>query len=177
MAILILESVCVASTAFRNAYYAPIIVGLFGATAVLVFGVPEVPLAQPRNMVMGQVVPAIVSVAITKLWCLTNPTYASNLDNRDFYSPGFVNGALCMALALLVQMVFGIVHPPGGATALAGATDPVIVAMSWHYVPVVLVSSLLMVGTGLLFNNLGRRRYPIYWWAAGRTFVREPVKI
>ena len=176
-AILLLEAITTTSTAFRDAYHAPIIVGSFGASAVLVFGVTESPLAQPRNAILGQVVSAIISVAITKLWCLTNPGYASHLENRDFYAPGFVNGALCMALALLAQMFLGVVHPPGGATALAGATDPVIVAMSWHYVPVVLASALLMTGAGMLFNNLGKRRYPTYWWAAGRTFVRDPAKV
>ena len=28
-----------------------------------------------------------------------------------------------------------------------------------------------MLGWALVINNLGRRRYPIYWWAAGKTFV------
>lgn len=28
-----------------------------------------------------------------------------------------------------------------------------------------------MLGWALIINNLGRRRYPIYWWAAGKTFV------
>ena len=174
-AILLLESISTTQTAFRDAYHAPIIIGSFGASAVLVFGVTESPLAQPRNLILGQLIPAILSVAITKIWCLTNPDYASHLENREFYAPVFVNGALCMALSLLAVMVLGIVHPPGGATGLAGATDPAIVAMSWHYVPVVLVGSLLMTGAGMLFNNLGRRRYPTYWWAAGRTFVKEPA--
>ena len=33
-----------------------------------------------------------------------------------------------------------------------------------------------MLGWALIINNLGRRRYPIYWWAAGKTFVSvQPV--
>ena len=28
-----------------------------------------------------------------------------------------------------------------------------------------------MLGWALIINNLGRRRYPTYWWAAGKTFV------
>jgi hypothetical protein len=30
-----------------------------------------------------------------------------------------------------------------------------------------------MFGWALLINNLGRRRYPQYWWAPGKTFVHE----
>jgi hypothetical protein len=28
-----------------------------------------------------------------------------------------------------------------------------------------------MLGWALIVNNLGRRRYPIYWWSPGATFV------
>lgn len=134
----------------------------------------EAPLAQPRNLILGQLLPAIISVAITGLWLLTHPDYTTHLTNREFFAPSSVNGALCMALSLLAQLSLGVVHPPGGATALAGATDLVIVDMSWHYVPVVLVSALMMGATGVLVNNLGRRRYPVYWWAPGRIFVQAP---
>lgn len=31
-----------------------------------------------------------------------------------------------------------------------------------------------MLGWALIINNLGRRRYPLHWWAPGPTFVRDP---
>lgn len=31
-----------------------------------------------------------------------------------------------------------------------------------------------MLGWALVINNLGRRRYPLHWWAAGNTFVLDP---
>jgi CBS-domain-containing membrane protein len=49
-----------------------------------------------------------------------------------------------------------------------------IVSLSWRYLPTVLSSSLIMLGWALIINNLGRRRYPLHWWAAGVTFVRSP---
>ena len=61
-----------------------------------------------------------------------------------------------------------------GATALAAATQPQMLPLSWRYLPTVLASSLIMLGCALLLNNLGRGRYPVYWWAPGRTMVREP---
>lgn len=33
-----------------------------------------------------------------------------------------------------------------------------------------------MLGWALFINNLGRRRYPLHWWAPGPTFVRDPVE-
>jgi len=174
--ILLIEAIMSTSTAFRDIYHTPLIVGSFGASAVLVFAVTEAPLAQPRNAVLGQVLSAIIGTAITRLWLIWNPDYASHLDNRHFYAPSFVNGALCMAVSLLFQLILGVLHPPGGATALAAATDPAIVALSWRYIPVVLASSLIMLGWALLINNVGRKRYPVYWWAPGQTFVKEAEK-
>lgn len=32
-----------------------------------------------------------------------------------------------------------------------------------------------MLGWAIIINNLGRRRYPLHWWASGRTFVVNPA--
>jgi 4-amino-4-deoxy-L-arabinose transferase-like glycosyltransferase len=176
VSILLIEAIMSTSTAFRNVYHSPSIVTSFGASAVLVFGVIDTPLAQPRNVMIGQLVSVVLAISITKLWVLGHPDYVDHLDNLGFYTPGFINGALCMSLALLGQMLLGAVHPPGGATALAAATDPVIVALSWHYIPVVLVSSAVMLGWALVINNLGRRRYPMYWWSPGVRFLEAVEK-
>lgn len=45
------------------------------------------------------------------------------------------------------------------------------ITLSWRYLPVVLASSLIMLGWALIINNLGRRRYPVYWWRPGKVFV------
>jgi hypothetical protein len=39
-----------------------------------------------------------------------------------------------------------------GATALIAAVQPAVVHMSWHYIYIVLISSLLMLGWGLIIN-------------------------
>jgi CBS-domain-containing membrane protein len=75
-----------------------------------------------------------------------HPDYVDHLDNTGFYTPGFVNGALCMSIALLGQMMLRPLHPPGGASALAATTDQVIVRLAWHYIPVVLASSAVLLG-------------------------------
>ena len=41
----------------------PLVVAPFGASTVLLFGHPQSPLAQPRNIVLGNTVGAVVSVA------------------------------------------------------------------------------------------------------------------
>ena len=55
------------------------------------------------------------------------------------------------------------VHPPGGATALLASTGPPVVKLGWRYLPVVLLSSVIMEVWVLLWMNLGRVKYPHYW--------------
>ncbi|ADV25653.1 Hypothetical protein CGB_N0015W [Cryptococcus gattii WM276] len=112
--------------------------------------------------------------AITRLWVL-NPRYQDYLDNTAFHGSTFVNGGLCMATALLAMVVLGMVHPPAGATALNAAVEPSVIFLSWRYLPVVLASALIMQGWAFIINNLGRRRYPVYWWSPAQVFVRPEV--
>ena len=109
--ILLIEAIMSTNSAFRDIYHAPIIVTSFGASAVLVFGVIESPLAQPRNFVLGHFVSALVGTAITRLFVL-NASYQGYLDNSGFHSTTFINGGLSMATSLLGQLMIGAVHPP-----------------------------------------------------------------
>jgi CBS-domain-containing membrane protein len=46
----------------------PLLMAPFGATSVLIFGVPDSPLAQPRNLIGGSLVAALVSLTILHLF-------------------------------------------------------------------------------------------------------------
>ena len=59
-----------------------------------------------------------------------------------------------------------------GATGLNAAVEDVVTKMSWSYLSVVLASSLIMLGWACIINNLGRRRYPIYWWSPSSNWTR-----
>jgi hypothetical protein len=72
-------------------------------------------------------------------------------------------------------LVIDCVFLRAGATALNAAVEAEIVSLSWRYIPTVLASSLIMLGWALIVNNLGRRRYPIYWWSPGVTFVKDEL--
>jgi hypothetical protein len=61
------------------------------------------------------------------------------------------------------MLLTNTVHPPGGASAVLAATDPVITAMGWYFVGLVLWGATLMVMVGLVINNI-QRQFPIYWW-------------
>src|SRR3989339_1512938 len=78
------------------------IVGSFGASAVLVYGAVRSPLAQPRNLVGGHVLSAIVGVICWKL----------------FHSFPGIAEAMAVASAIALMHLTRTLHPPGGATAL-----------------------------------------------------------
>lgn len=143
-----------------HTWASPIIVGSFGASSVLLYVAHTSPLGQPRCFVLGQTFSAIAGVAMTKLIKLAGPFYY-NLSQTDTpHSLVWVAGSLATGVALLLMTITGTVHPPGGATALLCATNSQVERMGWRIIPVVLLSSLLMLVWTFLFMNLGRKRYP-----------------
>lgn len=109
--ILLIEAIMSTSTAFRDIYHTPTIITSFGASAVLLFGVIESPVAQPRNFVLGHFISALVGTAITRLWGL-NASYQGYLENTNFHPSTFINGGLSMATSLLAMLITGTAHPP-----------------------------------------------------------------
>ena len=122
----------------------PLIAAPFGATAVLVFGVPDSPLAQPRNVVGGNFIAALVAVVLVHF----------------FGSEPWVM-ALAVATAIQLMQLTKTTHPPGGAVALLG----VISHASWSFaVTPILIGSVLIVLCTVIFNNLvPGRPYPKHW--------------
>lgn len=154
-----------------HAWAAPIIVGSFGASSVLLYATPASPLGQPRCFVGGQLLSALAGVVITKLFKLAGPQ-AYDLQHTDnATSLVWVAGALASGCALVIMMVTGTMHPPGGATAVLCATNAEVSRMGWKIIPVVLLSSVLMLTWSLIWMNLGRKRYPeSFFQAAPATF-------
>ncbi|GIL82435.1 hypothetical protein Vretimale_11882 [Volvox reticuliferus] len=130
----------------------PLMVASFGASAVLLFGVPASKLAQPRNFLGGQVVSAIVGVLV-RLAFMRAPHLV------------WLSAALGMSLALAAMQITRTVHPPGGASALIAASAMYI--GPWYgfkFILTVFFGCLAMLVVALVVNNLSsRRRYPTYW--------------
>ena len=55
------------------------------------------------------------------------------------------------------------------------AVQTQVVTLSWRYLPTILASSLIMLGWALIINNLGRRRYPTFWWEPESRWVAKKV--
>lgn len=122
---------------------------------MLCYGAIESPLAQPRALLGGHFIGALLGVCITKLFLLL-PT------QQHFDQLRWLAGSLSVATSIVVMQVTQTTHPPAGATALLAAVDDEVVALSWYYLPVVLLSSALVLVSALIINNI-QRRYPVFW--------------
>lgn len=126
-------------------------IGSFGATAVLVFGIPLSPYAQPRNMVGGQIVAALVGVTVYQF----------------LPEPIFLSAALAVSLTIAVMHITRTLHPPAGATALIAVIGSEQVhSLGYLYVLTPVLSGvLIMLVIALFTNNIpATRRYPQFWW-------------
>ncbi|THC94458.1 hypothetical protein EYZ11_006061 [Aspergillus tanneri] len=135
----------------------PGIIASYGASAVLVFGAIESPLAQPRALIFGHFLSALVGVCITKLFSLIP-------DEERFNSVRWLAASLSSAIAIVVMQITQTTHPPAGATALLPATSDAVWNLSWYFLPVTLLSSTMILAVALLVNNI-QRRYPTFWIA------------
>ncbi|KXN91382.1 hypothetical protein AN958_00905 [Leucoagaricus sp. SymC.cos] len=134
----------------------PSIVASYGASAVLIYGASEVPLAQPRALFGGHFLGALTGVIITKLFQLL-PT------EERFDELTWLAASLACATSIVVMQVTQTTHPPAGATALLPATNKEIRDIGWYYLPVVLLTSALACAVALITSNI-QRRYPVFWF-------------
>jgi len=127
------------------------IIGSFGASAVLIYGATKSPLAQPRNLIGGHVISAIIGVALYKV----------------FHDHMWLAASTSVATAIGVMHATKTLHPPGGATALIAVIgSEKIHALGYLYVLIpVGLGALIMLIVALLINNIPKnRRYPEFWF-------------
>jgi CBS-domain-containing membrane protein len=128
-----------------------LLIGSFGASAVLLYGAVRSPLAQPRNLMGGHVLSAFIGVSAQLLLGGT-PWLAA---------------AAAVSVAIAIMHLTRTLHPPGGATALIaviGGDSVHQLGYLYVLVPAALGASVMLV-IALLVNNIPKtRRYPEFWF-------------
>jgi len=126
-----------------------LIVGSFGASAVLLYGAPRTPFSQPRNLVGGHLISAAIGVACYR------------------YLPDIpmLQQATAVATAVGLMVATHTIHPPGGATALIAVIGPnAVYELGWGYLLLVLMGALTMLVVAIVVNNLVKPgSYPERW--------------
>src|SRR6218665_32360 len=124
------------------------LIGSFGASSVLVYGIIQSPFSQPRNLVGGHVISALVGVTVNKLV-------------PDIM---YIAAPLAVSIAIILMQITKTLHPPGGATALIAVTGSVALKNLgyWYVVSPVFTGSVILLVVALFFNNVtSNRQYPI----------------
>ncbi|WP_217157677.1 HPP family protein [Turneriella parva] len=122
-----------------------LLIGSFGASAVLLFAAPSAELSQPRNLIGGHLISAVIAVLLVKL-C----------------GPNFLAIGLAVGLAIAAMYLTHTLHPPGGATALIGVMGSA--GFDFVLVPVLLGTVILLLNAMLVNNLVHHRKYPRVWF-------------
>jgi len=110
----------------------------------------EKPLAQPRNVIGGHVISALVGVTSYKL----------------FQGQAWLASAVAVSTSIALMHLSRTLHPPGGATAfIAVVGGEKIHSLGFLYVLApVGVGATVMVLVAIIVNNIPKdRRYPEFW--------------
>ena len=121
------------------------VIAPFGATAVLLYAMPNSPLAQPWSALVGNCVSGLVGVACV-LW-VEDPA---------------LRVALAAGLAVFAMHLMRALHPPGGAVAVTAALSPTLVQEMgfWFVLAPVALGTGAMILLAALYARATGRRYP-----------------
>ncbi len=125
-----------------NAWY----IAPMGASSVLLFALPNSPLAQPWNVIVGNTLAGFIGVACTQ------------------YLPDLTSAfSVAVGLAIFVMMTTDSLHPPSGAVAITAVLGGEAVhRLGFHFILYpVLLNSILLLLFAVFFNRLIGRHYPV----------------
>ena len=122
--------------------YGIFLIASFGSTMVLLYGYPESPFAQPKNIILGHFLTALIGIIFLNFVPL----------------PIFLNIPLAVGFGVMFMILFKVTHPPAGG-------NPIIViigSVSFDYLLTpVLIGSIIVVMFGVLINKfLFKKEYP-----------------
>ena len=114
----------------------------FGSSMVLLYGYPESPFAQPKNVFFGHIVTALVGLIILHFIPL----------------PIFITIPLAVGLGVGLMILFNVTHPPAGG-------NPIIVivgSVSYDYLfsPVITGAIIIIIFAIIINRFILKKSYP-----------------
>ena len=119
------------------------LIASFGSTMVLLFGYPESPFAQPKNIFFGHLLTASIGVVFVNFIPL----------------PLYLSIPLAVGIGVGLMILLNVTHPPAGG-------NPVIVLMgsaSYNYLlSPIIFGSIILILFGVILNRLiAKKKYPL----------------
>ncbi len=123
--------------------YGIFLIASFGSSMVLLYGYPESPFAQPKNIFFGHLTTSLVGI-----FCL-----------NFFPIPLYINIALAVGFGVSLMMFFNVTHPPAGG-------NPIIVligSVSIDYIinPIVIGTIIILIFGIILNRFILKKKYPV----------------
>jgi CBS domain-containing membrane protein len=118
----------------------PLLIAPFAASAVLIFAVPNSPLAQPWAVVVGNTMAGLIGLITVQIVPMPLPALA-----------------IAVGLSLFAMALLRATHPPAGAVAMAMVLAPHPISFALHPV---LTGSVLLVLAGVGWSFVSGRAYP-----------------
>ena len=122
--------------------YGIFLIASFGSTMVLLYGYPESPFAQPKNIILGHFLTALIGIIFLNFVPL----------------PIFLNIPLAVGFGVMFMILFKVTHPPAGGTPIL----VIIGSVSYDYLinPIIL-GALIVILFGVVLNRFVlRKKYP-----------------
>ncbi len=119
------------------------LIASFGSSMVLLFGYPESPFAQPKNIFFGHLLTSIVGIIFLYLVPL----------------PIFLLIPLAVGFGVALMILLNVTHPPAGG-------NPIIVIMGSvsldYLINPIIIGSLIILAFGVILNRLIlKKKYPL----------------
>lgn len=129
---------------------APLIIGAFGASAVLLFACPQSPYAHPYNVLIGHLLSACIGVTAFQIVGEANS----------------ISMVLAVSVAIGMMQLTHSLHPPGGATALIAVigTESIHNLGYFYLLTPVGMGVMILLIVAYVTNNLFKaERWPVVW--------------
>ena len=119
------------------------IAGSFGSSMVLLFGFPESPFAQPKNVFFGHLITSLVGVVFVNFIPL----------------PIYISIAIAVGVGIFLMIILDVVHPPAGGNPIM----VIIGSASFDYLinPIIFGCILILLLAILVNKFLLKKDYPI----------------
>ena len=119
------------------------LIASFGSSMVLLYGYPENPFAQPKNIFFGHLLTSVVGIVFLFFAAL----------------PTFIIIPLAVGLGVSLMILFKVTHPPAGG-------NPIIIiigSVSIDYlISPIITGSIIIIVFGIVLNRLIlKKKYPI----------------
>ena len=117
--------------------------GTFGSSMVLLFGFPESPFAQPRNVFFGHFVTTLVGVIFVNLIPL----------------PLYISIAIAVGTGIFFMILLDVVHPPAGGNPIM----VIIGSVSYDYLffPIITGCFIIILLAIIINKFILKKNYPL----------------